>query len=190
MSLVFQNIDPPTPSPPGECVPPAYVGGGGHTRRAERGVGGQYFGRRETQDCPLTVIISLRLRLLSGILPQYSPALVTYPFSHKAAAICSTYCTVPIKDIVQPKKRGVKRGTIPTVMTSHTIARRCFLGTLKGLLFLFKLQKTIFSVQGQKNVKSFKDNVQPKKRGVQRGTIPTVMTSHTIADVFQVHLKG
>ncbi len=60
MSLVFQNIDPPPPSPPGDCVPPAFVGGGGHTRRAERGVGGQYFGRRETQDCPLTVIISLR----------------------------------------------------------------------------------------------------------------------------------
>jgi hypothetical protein len=25
MSLVFQNIDPPPPSPPGECVPPAFV---------------------------------------------------------------------------------------------------------------------------------------------------------------------
>ncbi len=45
MSRVFQNIDPPSPS---------------HTSRAERGVGGQYFGRRETQDWPLTVIISLR----------------------------------------------------------------------------------------------------------------------------------
>jgi hypothetical protein len=33
MSLVFQNIDPSTPSPPGECVPPAFVGG------YERGVG-------------------------------------------------------------------------------------------------------------------------------------------------------
>jgi hypothetical protein len=50
MAGVFQNIDPPPPSPPGECVTPAFVGGGGggHTRRAERGVGGQYFGRRET----------------------------------------------------------------------------------------------------------------------------------------------
>ncbi len=28
---------------------------GVHTRRAERGMGGQYFGRREKQDCPLTV---------------------------------------------------------------------------------------------------------------------------------------
>jgi hypothetical protein len=27
VSLVFQNIDPPPPSPPGECVPPAFVGG-------------------------------------------------------------------------------------------------------------------------------------------------------------------
>jgi hypothetical protein len=59
MSLVFRNIDPPSPSPPGECVlPPPFV----HTRRAGREVGGQYFGRRETQDCPLTVIISLRAR--------------------------------------------------------------------------------------------------------------------------------
>jgi hypothetical protein len=47
MSLVCQNIDPPPTSPPGECVP-AFIGGGGHTRRAERGVGGQYFGSRET----------------------------------------------------------------------------------------------------------------------------------------------
>ncbi len=40
MSLIFQNIDPPPPSLPVECVPPAYVGGGGHTRQAERGGGG------------------------------------------------------------------------------------------------------------------------------------------------------
>ncbi len=43
-------------SPPGECVPPAFVAGGGQTRQAERGMGGQYFGRREKQDCPLTMI--------------------------------------------------------------------------------------------------------------------------------------
>jgi hypothetical protein len=49
MSLVFQNIGPPSPSPPGECVPPAFVGGGGggDALQAERGMGGQYFGRRE-----------------------------------------------------------------------------------------------------------------------------------------------
>ncbi len=39
MSCVFQNIDPPSPSPPGECVPPTFGAGGGHTRRVERGVG-------------------------------------------------------------------------------------------------------------------------------------------------------
>jgi hypothetical protein len=38
MTCVFQNIDPPPPSPPGECVPPAFVAGGGHTHRVERGV--------------------------------------------------------------------------------------------------------------------------------------------------------
>jgi hypothetical protein len=40
MSDVFQNIDPPTPSPPGECVPPALGAGGGHTRWVERRGGG------------------------------------------------------------------------------------------------------------------------------------------------------
>jgi hypothetical protein len=29
-----------------------------------------------------------------------------------------------------------------------------------------------------------KDIVQPKKRGVERGTIGTVLTSYTIADIF------
>ncbi len=42
MSLVFQNIDLPSPSPPGECVLPPNKGGGYtytiHTRRAERGM--------------------------------------------------------------------------------------------------------------------------------------------------------
>jgi hypothetical protein len=53
MAGVFQNIDPPPPPPPGECVPPAFGAGGGHTRWLERGVGGQYFGRRQTQLCAL-----------------------------------------------------------------------------------------------------------------------------------------
>jgi hypothetical protein len=45
MSCVFQNSGPPPHSPLGECEPPAFVAGGGHTRWVERGVGGQYFGR-------------------------------------------------------------------------------------------------------------------------------------------------
>ncbi len=51
MSCVFQNIDPPPPSPPGDCVPPAFVAGGGHTRRVERGDGESIF--RKTQDTAL-----------------------------------------------------------------------------------------------------------------------------------------
>jgi hypothetical protein len=35
-----------------------------------------------------------------------------------------------------------------------------------------------------------KDIVQPKKRGDERGTIRTVLTSYTIADGFLEHLKG
>ncbi len=40
MSRVFQNIEPPSPSPPGKRVPPAFVGGGEDTLAGrERGVG-------------------------------------------------------------------------------------------------------------------------------------------------------
>ncbi len=35
-----------------------------------------------------------------------------------------------------------------------------------------------------------KDFVQPKKRGVKSGTNRFISTSYTIADVFQIHLKG
>jgi hypothetical protein len=42
MSLVFQNIDPPPPSPPVECVPPAFVGGKDTIARG-RGGGGSIF---------------------------------------------------------------------------------------------------------------------------------------------------
>jgi hypothetical protein len=48
MSCAFQNVDPPPPSPPGEC---AFVAGGGLTRRVERGVGGSIFWK--TQDTAL-----------------------------------------------------------------------------------------------------------------------------------------
>jgi hypothetical protein len=40
------------------------------------------------------------------------------------------------------------------------------------------------SMLGTKMRQFFKDIVQSKKRGIKRGTIRTVMTSHTIADVF------
>jgi hypothetical protein len=53
MAGVFQNIDPPPPSPPGDCIPPAFDAGGGHTGWVARGVGGQYFGRRKTKLCTL-----------------------------------------------------------------------------------------------------------------------------------------
>jgi hypothetical protein len=43
ISLVFQNIDPPSPSPPGESVLPLQQRRGVHTRRAERGMGGSIF---------------------------------------------------------------------------------------------------------------------------------------------------
>jgi hypothetical protein len=53
MSVVFQNIDPPPPHRPASVYPPAFGAGGGHTRWVERGVGVQYFERRQTQLCTL-----------------------------------------------------------------------------------------------------------------------------------------
>jgi hypothetical protein len=41
MSCIFQNIDPPP-------LAAAFGAGGGYTGWVERGVGGQYFGRRKT----------------------------------------------------------------------------------------------------------------------------------------------
>jgi hypothetical protein len=53
--LSSSKILTPHPRSASVCVSPAFVAGGGQTRRAERGMGGQYFGRREKKDCPLTV---------------------------------------------------------------------------------------------------------------------------------------
>ncbi len=47
------------------------------------------------------------------------------------------------KGFVQPQKRGIKIGTNGFASTSYTIAQS-FLGTIKGLLSCFKLQKTGF----------------------------------------------
>ncbi len=64
-SYVFRlpkYIEPPPPSPPGECVPPAFVAGGGHTRRVERGGKGSMFWK--TQDTALySTYIKSSLRL-------------------------------------------------------------------------------------------------------------------------------
>jgi hypothetical protein len=50
----FQNID-PHPSPPSERVLPQHQRQGGTHSPGGEGMGGQYFGRRQTLDWPLTV---------------------------------------------------------------------------------------------------------------------------------------
>jgi hypothetical protein len=55
MSGVFRAIDPPPPLQPASVFSTRTKGGGVHTRRAVRGVGGQYFGRLQTLDWPFTV---------------------------------------------------------------------------------------------------------------------------------------
>jgi hypothetical protein len=53
MSGVFRISDPPPPHRPASVYPPAFGAGEGNTRWAERGWGGQYFGRRQTLLCTL-----------------------------------------------------------------------------------------------------------------------------------------
>ncbi len=48
VSGIFKNIDPPHPFPASECVLHPHQRRGIHTRRAVRGLGGQYFRRRQT----------------------------------------------------------------------------------------------------------------------------------------------
>ncbi len=65
------NYWPPTPSPPSECVLPTHQRRGGRVHTLVGWWGGQYFGRRQTLDGPLTVyslyglLFSLLLYLMS-----------------------------------------------------------------------------------------------------------------------------
>jgi hypothetical protein len=54
VSGVFQNNDPPPPFHPANVSSPR-TKSGGYTLQGVRGVGVQYFGRRQTLDWPLTV---------------------------------------------------------------------------------------------------------------------------------------
>ncbi len=60
MSGVFRTIDPPPPLHPERVSSPRTKGGGVHTRRAVRWVGGQYFGRRQTIGLASYSIIPIR----------------------------------------------------------------------------------------------------------------------------------
>ncbi len=53
-----------------------------------------------------------------------------------------------------------------------------------------KAARSVFYIKNILNAELFKDIVQPKKRGVKRGTIRFVLTSYTIADIFFDNLKG
>jgi hypothetical protein len=80
MACVFQNIDPHSPDRP------AFGAGEGHTCWLEMRVGGQYFGRRQTQLCTLrvsTLWIEVYIEYLSGcpfvgIGSQFPPPLLPH----------------------------------------------------------------------------------------------------------------
>jgi hypothetical protein len=67
-----------------------------------------------------------------------------------------------IKGIVQPKKKGVKRGTIGTVMTSHTIADS-FLVHLKGYSFVLNRKKLITALRAKKTWSPFLRHLRYQK---------------------------
>jgi hypothetical protein len=61
--------------------------------------------------------------------------------SYKFSSIHKKTNIMQIKDIVQPKKRGVKRGINRFISTSHTIADAFFLLNLKETFSAFRAQK-------------------------------------------------
>jgi hypothetical protein len=63
MSSVFRNIDPPTPSPPGECVPPAF--GAGEDTLARRRWGG---GANSSEDARHYSVLYIRKYFVPGTL--------------------------------------------------------------------------------------------------------------------------
>ncbi len=64
MSGVFQNIDPPPPSLPGECVPPAIGAGGARTHSLGREeVGGQYCSLEDARHCPVLYLCKFFVEL-------------------------------------------------------------------------------------------------------------------------------
>ncbi len=60
VSGIFQNIDPPPPSPPSECVLPRTKGGGVHSPGGEGG-GGSIFWKTPDKGLASYSIISLRV---------------------------------------------------------------------------------------------------------------------------------
>ncbi len=57
--LASSELLTPTPSPPGEFVPPAFGAGGGHTRWVERGWGVNSSVVRKTPDTALYSVYSM-----------------------------------------------------------------------------------------------------------------------------------
>jgi hypothetical protein len=55
-----------------------------------------------------------------------------------------------VKDIVQPKKRGVKSAWYQSIRLDLVHDRRYFLGTLKGLTLCFKLKKPVSAFSAKK----------------------------------------
>ncbi len=94
---VSQNIDPPPPSPPGECVHPRlWCGGRTHSQGGE-GVGGQQFRRRQTLLC------TLHLQVLCGLGRQHVIEQI-YPFTNVEQVlqvlIHITILTAPYQNLI------------------------------------------------------------------------------------------
>ncbi len=71
---------------------------------------------------------------------------------HDFLSLTADTFTLHLK-ILSSQKRGGQDG-YQSIHLDFVYNRRCFLDTLKGLLFWFKFEKNIFSVKGQKNVVS------------------------------------
>jgi hypothetical protein len=76
MSGVFRNIDPPTPTPPGECVPPPPppLVSGGRTHS----LGGEGVGGSKVRNMPDTALYSIYVSTLCYAQRTVSKASATF----------------------------------------------------------------------------------------------------------------
>jgi DNA-binding cell septation regulator SpoVG len=78
------------------------------------------------------------------------------------SAVDSTHTNFMFKDIVQPKKRGVKKGINRFISTSYTIAD-AFQIQLKGYSFALNLKKTFSALRAQQTWCPFVRDVRCQK---------------------------
>jgi hypothetical protein len=114
MAGVFQNIDPPSPSPPGECVPAAFGAGEGHMHSlGGEGGGGSIFWKTSDTALYSTYVSTLCLlvSLTSVSLRKYCTSLTAKYLKQFNIYLCAVLRSRGGDVQVQKRSLSYKKGT-------------------------------------------------------------------------------